>query len=110
MQPIRRILVAVKNPQASLHGTLHAVHAYIPAPPPATVGTGGPWRRRVLFGEKVVWFGSGMAFSGITGAILGLAAGNIWVLTVSTAGALLWPVGGIAIRVAEHREQYRTRA
>ena len=98
------------GPAVAPHTAAYGAHAYIPAPPPTTPDAGGPWRRRVLFGEKVVWFASGMAFSGITGAFVGLAAGNIWVLTVSAAGALLWPVGGIAIRVAEHREQYRTRA
>lgn len=89
-------------------------NVYIPAPPhtapPVVAPVGGSWRRRVLFGDKVVWFGSGMAFSGVTGALVALAAGNIWVLTVSAAGALLWPIGGIAIHVAERREQTGGRA
>ncbi|HEV2640775.1 MAG TPA: hypothetical protein VGX23_36980 [Actinocrinis sp.] len=75
-----------------------------------TTDAHGPYRRRVLLGDRVLWFGSGMAFSGITGALVALAAGNIWVLTVSAAGALLWPVGGIAIHVAERREQAGGRA
>lgn len=96
-------------PAVAPHTAAYGAHAYIPAPPPS-VAAGGPWRRRVLFGDRVLWFGAGMAFSGITGALVAMAAGNIWVLTISAAGALLWPVGGIAINIAERREQYRARA
>jgi hypothetical protein len=79
-----------------------------PAPPPSVTAVRiSQGRRPVMFGDKVLCFGSGAVLSGVVGAIIALTAGYIWVLTISAAGTALVAIGAAAINHAEARREPR---
>jgi hypothetical protein len=88
----------------------YGAHVRIPAPPAGgrdetrheTPRAPAPWRP-TLWGDRVLWFGSGTAATGVLGALVATAAGAPWVLVLSAVGALLWPIGAAAVNRAERR-------
>jgi hypothetical protein len=76
-------------------------HADPPATWPPATRPGG--YRPVLFGDKLVSFGSGAVATGAVGALVALTTGFIWVLTISAAGAILVGLGAAAVNHAETR-------
>jgi hypothetical protein len=82
----------------------YGAHARIPAPPAGardeTTRGPAPWRP-TLWGDRVVWLGSGAAATGVLGALVATVAGAPWVLVLSAIGAVLWPIGAASVNRAE---------
>ena len=93
-------------PPAVAPGTAaYGAHVRVPAPPardetPAT-------QPRSAWGERLMFFGCGVALAGVVGAMVATFAGVVWVPAVSAFGALLWPIGGAAVNRAERAERGR---
>jgi hypothetical protein len=92
----------------------YGAHVHIPAPPAGardetrheTPREPAPWRP-TLWGDRVLWFGSGAAATGVLGALVATAAGVPWVLVLSAVGAVLWPIGAASVNRAERAARER---
>jgi hypothetical protein len=87
----------------------YGAHVRIPAPPARdeTRDETPPARRSCAWGERLMFFGCGVALAGVVGAMVATFAGVVWMPAVSAFGALLWPIGGAAIQRADRAERGR---